>query len=66
MRAYSLFVRAYDQCRRAVSYLRWEEGDADDEPPSLFANRGPRKAPAETGAPGVLPVAAPGRDTSDT
>lgn len=53
-RAYTIFVRAYDQCRRAVTFLRWDHGDADDIAPSLFANRGPRKA---------SPVAEP--ETSD-
>ena len=49
-RAYTLFVRAYDQCRRAAAYLRWNEGDADEFAPSLFTSRGPRKAGGENGA----------------
>lgn len=55
LRAYNLFVNAYDECRRAVTYLRWAEGDADEIAPSLFANRGPRKAApeAEAGAGGA-------------
>jgi hypothetical protein len=52
-RAYTLFVRAYHQCRRAVTYLRWDEGDADEIAPSLFANRGPRKVAEEAGEPGA-------------
>jgi hypothetical protein len=47
VRAYTLFVRAYDQCRRAATYLRWGEGDADEIAPSLFANRGGRKGGTE-------------------
>src|SRR5688572_5909064 len=39
-RAFSLFARAYDQARRAVIYLRWDQGDADDIAPSLYAGRG--------------------------
>ena len=39
-RAFTLLVNAYDACRRAVTYLRWEEDDADIIAPSLFANRG--------------------------
>jgi len=38
-RAYTLFVRAYDEVRRIVSYLRWHEGDADSIAPSLYAKR---------------------------
>lgn len=38
-RAFTLLVRAYDQCRRAVTYLRWSEGDANKIVPSLFSNR---------------------------
>jgi hypothetical protein len=38
-RAYTLFVTAYDECRRAVHYLRWHEDDADVIAPSLFATR---------------------------
>ncbi|WP_437997759.1 hypothetical protein WMF26_45010 [Sorangium sp. So ce185] len=39
-RAFTLLVRAYDQCRRGVTYLRWVEGDYDAIAPSLFAGRG--------------------------
>ncbi|MGK3982810.1 hypothetical protein WME99_07215 [Sorangium sp. So ce136] len=42
-RAFTLLVNAYDACRRAVSYLRWNEGDADAIAPSLFARGGGRK-----------------------
>lgn len=28
-RAYELFFNAYNTCRRAVGYLRWDEGDAE-------------------------------------
>jgi hypothetical protein len=36
---YTLFVRAYDQVRRAVTFLRWDKGDADEIAPSLYAGR---------------------------
>lgn len=63
-RAYTAFVRAYDQCRRAVTFLRWNEGDADEIAPSLFANRGPRAASGEPEAP--EPAASPsGSDSAD-
>jgi hypothetical protein len=38
-RAFSLYVRAYDQVRRAASYLRWTENDVDQICPSLYAGR---------------------------
>jgi hypothetical protein len=39
-RAFTLFVKAYDQVRKMMSYVRWETGDADKLAPSLWANRG--------------------------
>jgi hypothetical protein len=55
-RAFTLFVRAYDECRRAVSYVRWHDGDEDDFAPSLYKKRAGRGAagaaqPAETTTP---------------
>ncbi|HEU4538185.1 MAG TPA: hypothetical protein VFS00_28885, partial [Polyangiaceae bacterium] len=49
---FHLFVQAHGQMRRAVVYLRWDEGDADTLWPSLFRGR-PRKArgPSEPAAP---------------
>jgi len=46
-RAFTLFVTAYDQVRRALSYLQWNEGDVDQIAPSLYAgrNNGRRKSP---------------------
>jgi hypothetical protein len=51
--AYTLFMRAYDQLRKAVNYLRWDEGDADAIAPSLYAGRsnGRRKTGSETTEP---------------
>jgi hypothetical protein len=40
LRAYTLFMRSYDEARRAVEYLRWHQGDADSIAPSLYAGRG--------------------------
>ncbi|WP_437627106.1 hypothetical protein [Sorangium sp. So ce1151] len=69
-RAFALLVHAYDQTRRAVAYLRWNEGDADTVAPSLYKGRGGRatassdtaspedEAPADTAAP-ASPGAAP-------
>ena len=50
-RAFTLFVNAYDQCRRAAAYLRWDEGDADELVPSLWKGRGGRPAPKAPAAP---------------
>jgi hypothetical protein len=38
-RAWTLFRRAYDHACRAVSYLRWEQGDADSIVPSFYVVR---------------------------
>lgn len=53
-RAFSCFVRAWNDIRRAVSHLRWEAGDANDVAPSLFRGRGgskrkPTEVPAAEG-----------------
>jgi len=55
-RAFTLFVNAYEACRRAIAYLRWNEGDADLIAPSLFVRRR-RPAPAQGGEadPGAAP-----------
>ena len=60
-RVYTLFVKAYDHARRAVIYLRWDEGDADEIAPSLWAGRKQKanngeEAPAP--APGTQPAPA--------
>ena len=44
-RAFTLFMNAYDDVRRAVSYLHWSDGNADEVAPSLFAGRGGRGTP---------------------
>jgi hypothetical protein len=38
-KAFSLFVRAYDDVRRAITFLRWHERDVDLIAPSLYAGR---------------------------
>jgi|SRR5690606_22576285 len=38
-RAFSLFVRTYEECRRGVHFLRWHQGDADQFAPSLYRKR---------------------------
>lgn len=39
-RNFTLFLKAYDQVRRAVGYLRWNEADLDRLAPSLYSGRG--------------------------
>lgn len=40
VRAFTLLDRAYDVARRAVSYARWREGDAESVAPSLRTQKG--------------------------
>jgi hypothetical protein len=42
-RAFTVFQRAYERCRQAAAYLRWDEGDADSLVPSLFIRARSRK-----------------------
>jgi hypothetical protein len=53
--AFTLLVRAYDEVRRAVSFLRWHEEDLESIAPSLWAGRGGRTAP-EVPAPAPTPA----------
>lgn len=55
-RAYTLFIRAYDELRRVAEFLRWHEGDADEYVPSLYA--GKKRRGSE--------VATEGQETSPT
>ncbi|WP_437649397.1 hypothetical protein [Sorangium sp. So ce362] len=61
-RAFTLFVNAYDQTRRAVAYLRWNEDDVETIAPSLYKGRGGRGASSSDtdAAPQVAPPAQPG------
>jgi len=52
-RAFTVFTRGYDQVRRAVVFLRWEEGDADRVLPSLYAKH--RHAKSNRPPPRLLP-----------
>jgi len=47
---FTLFSRSYDQVRRAISYLRWDEEDVDQICPSLYAGRGGRRKEAAPAA----------------
>ena len=58
-RAYALLERAYEETRRAVTFVRWYEGDADAVAPSLHAQRGPRRSGDAESAPSTEAPAAP-------
>jgi hypothetical protein len=57
-RAWTLLDRAYSHCRRALGFLRYEEGDADTLAPSLRRNAGPgtRQQPTEPPVPTPPPT----------
>lgn len=38
-RAFTLLLRTYDEVRRMITFLRWDDGDADQLAPSLWAGR---------------------------
>lgn len=40
LKAFTLLIRAYERARKAVTFLRWDHGDADTLVPSLYAGRG--------------------------
>jgi len=49
-KAFTLFLRAYDECFRGVAYLRWHHGDAAAIVPSLYPRRGRRLGEREEAA----------------
>jgi hypothetical protein len=49
-RALTLLATSYSEVRRAVTYLRWREGDADTIAPSLYVGR-PRRRASDPNAP---------------
>lgn len=63
-KAFKLLLQAYDDARRAVTYLRWREDDADQIAPSLYAGRCARprsdEAPARASSGAVVPAASSG------
>lgn len=54
-RAFTHFVRTYEEVRRAIAYLRFDEGDADDIAPSLYAGRARRREVEEAETDPVMP-----------
>jgi hypothetical protein len=51
VRLFRLVVRTYDQGRRALGYLRWNEGDLNEKMPSLYSRSRARRAVVEVPAP---------------
>lgn len=58
-RAFRLVVRSYDHARRAVTYVRWKEGDAELLVPSLFSGKRRRSPSADEPGEGEVPVEEP-------
>jgi len=55
VRAFTLLLRSYDQVRRFVTCLRWDEDDVEAIAPTLYTGRGRRKGsevPTEPSVPG--------------
>ena len=64
-RAFTLFLNAYDACRRVASYLRWNEDDVDQLVPSIFLKaRSRRVAEAKPEGTGEGAVVATGATTA--
>jgi hypothetical protein len=59
-RAFTRFTHAWDDVRRAITFLRWRENDIDDHAPSLYAGRGGSRKKATE----VAPLAAPPASTT--
>ncbi len=69
MQAFTLFVRAYDQAQRAVTYLRWDQGDAERVAPTLYGSRNRKsgkKDDVDATQPGPAPLPVVGGTISET
>jgi hypothetical protein len=62
-RAFTLLVQSYNEARRALGYLRWDEDDLEAIAPSLYGQQRPSRRrssePAPTVAPQTASAAAP-------
>jgi hypothetical protein len=56
-RNFTLFAQAYDQVRRAISYLRWDNEDLERIAPSLYGGRIVNKKTGDDTQPGATPAA---------
>jgi hypothetical protein len=54
--AMTLLMSAYEEVRRAVTYIRWHEDDSDKVAPSLYANRRRRSFADDPTEPGPAPT----------
>ena len=54
--AFTLLVNAYDEVRRAISFLRWHEQDVESIAPSLWSGRGSRVTPDAPPVPPPAPI----------
>lgn len=59
LRAITLLYRAWDECRRAVTYVRWHHDDAAEYTPSLMGPRSRRGGEAPDAPDPVTPEPAP-------
>jgi len=64
-RNFTLFSRSYDQVRRAISFLRWDNDDLDQICPSLYAGRGGSRR-KEAPTPDPTPTTTPSTPGSTT
>lgn len=55
-RAFTLLSNAYNACRRAAAYIRWEQGDVDDLAPPLTRKTPGRKPGSSTKAKAAEPL----------
>ena len=62
-RAFTLFISAYDNVRRVVTFLRWHEDDVDEIAPSLYG-KGTRRKSHDTLPPLPAPAAKPATSPS--
>jgi hypothetical protein len=58
-RNFTLFANAYDQVRRAITFLRWTEDDVDEIAPSLYAGRNTGRKKPDVPQPGPVPAPSP-------
>ena len=56
-RNFTLLVNAYDQVRRAITFLNWKEDDVDELAPSLYAGRNNSNIRKKDGQPSPQPGA---------
>jgi hypothetical protein len=59
-RAFTLLVAAYEEARRAIAFLRWHQGDAEEIAPSLYENGGRPERSSDAPPAQVRPMAARG------